>query len=292
MSKAVLRVVLDTNVFSPQTYARLADSRFLELCKRGRVAPLYGHVFFDEMLRAYGNDQIRDDLLQRWLPMMVNTAPRLCDQLSAIWQRELVQGRGPHADIFMRPAEQRRLLAALAELPADGSWPGWEETRAERESEQQKRGRQRKTVIAMRAESVEAMKERGLRGFKPGSEQWPDIRDRLLDEVGRELMPSQVPSANPIILADRWASEKSKYAYYTAFAENMVYLNAYGMLHPNGQVDVNAQSDLDLMTHLLRADALVTDEKGFMATAFADLWKPRGKLIFSSDEFVSLIARF
>lgn len=56
-------------------------------------------------------------------------------------------------------------------------------------------------------------------------------------------------------------------------------------------IDVNAQPDLDLMTHLLSADALITNEKGFMRRAFDDLWRPRGKVLFTSEEFATFLRR-
>lgn len=52
-----------------------------------------------------------------------------------------------------------------------------------------------------------------------------------------------------------------------------------------------AGADLDVMTHLLHADALVSNETRFMRTAFDDLWRPKGKIIFTSSEFAAFLLK-
>ena len=81
------------------------------------------------------------------------------------------------------------------------------------------------------------------------------------------------------------------YPYFTAFVRNMTYMGYFSATRPNDAIDLNAQADLDLMTHLLRAHALVTNETGFMRKAFEDLWRPRGKVGFTSQEFAEFIRK-
>jgi hypothetical protein len=45
------------------------------------------------------------------------------------------------------------------------------------------------------------------------------------------------------------------------------------------------------MTHLLRADALVSNETGFLRYAFDDLWRPKGKVLFNSQQFVAFLEK-
>jgi hypothetical protein len=71
----------------------------------------------------------------------------------------------------------------------------------------------------------------------------------------------------------------------------MLYIGFCAMTRPNDKIDLNAQADLDLMTHLLRADVLVSNEEGFLRKAFDDLWRPRGKVLFTSEEFARFIER-
>ena len=71
LSNAVLRVVLDTNVFMPSTFHHIDESRFRDLCRSGRIVPVYGHVVLEETFRAYGIEAKRIELGQaldaKWL---------------------------------------------------------------------------------------------------------------------------------------------------------------------------------------------------------------------------------
>ncbi len=96
---------------------------------------------------------------------------------------------------------------------------------------------------------------------------------------------------NPAAVADRWAKDKAQYRFFTTFVMNMLYIAHNAMTKPSASIDLNAQADLDLMTHLLHADALVSNETGFLRQAFDDLWRPRGKALFTSQEFVNLLEK-
>jgi hypothetical protein len=71
----------------------------------------------------------------------------------------------------------------------------------------------------------------------------------------------------------------------------MLYMTYYAAVHNNDRIDENAQADLDLMTHLLHADVLVSNETRFMRRAFTDLWEPRGKILLTSEQFVGLLGK-
>ena len=68
----------------------------------------------------------------------------------------------------------------------------------------------------------------------------------------------------------------------------MVYAMHYAMLEHNDKIDLNAQADLDLLTHLLHSQIVVSNELGFLKSAFNALWKPRGKVLMNSEDFISL----
>ena len=46
------------------------------------------------------------------------------------------------------------------------------------------------------------------------------------------------------------------------------------------------------MAHLLHAEVLVSNEKGFLRTAFDDIWKPRGKGLMTGLEFLQYLNKF
>jgi hypothetical protein len=63
------------------------------------------------------------------------------------------------------------------------------------------------------------------------------------------------------------------------------------MIKSNDKIDLNGQADLDLMTYLPHANTLVSNEAGFLHQAFEYLWRPRGKVIFTSQQFVDFIQK-
>ena len=147
-----LRVVFDTNAFDPGHFDLLAHGPLPKLFRAGRIAPIYGHVFVEETLRAYGNEQKREDLVNRWLPFIVGTTDRICNDFITIWHEELVQGRGPNTRILMPRSDYERLIARLPEIPLDGSWHAWHQSKLDRDTEDEKRAEQRRVSSSIRRE--------------------------------------------------------------------------------------------------------------------------------------------
>lgn len=288
---APLRVVFDTNAFTRDNFDVLAGSPMRKLCAAGRLTPIYGHVFLEETFRAYGSENKRQDLIERWLPFISGTADRLCDDFLGIWHKELVQGRGVKTNIFMAPKDQETLLRRLPNIPLDGSWRAWQESTAERLAEDVKREAQFATSKAMRKEVSDWRKMMNYRPKQRDTSRLDEFFEREVDGMGRQFLTTLVRCWNPVAVADRWAKSKMQYPYFTMFVINMCYAAHHAMSRHNDKVDLNAQADLDLMTHLLHADALVSNEQGFLRQAFEDLWKPKGKVVFTSHQFADFIRK-
>ena len=282
-----LRVVFDTNAFNPQDFDLIDASPMRDLCLRGRVVPIYSVPFFEEMARAYLRDKVRNALLARWLPFIVETGGRFHEDLPTIWHREVVQGAGRKLCTYMKPDVQRDMIERMRDIPPDGSWY------LVKESEQallQESGRllaQREISKGMRAEVAAELKARGIKGGH--REVADDMRHRLVPVLGSGMIERHIAPADWRAVASRWERDRASYRYFTQFVENMAYKEALFLADPSAPIDVNAQPDLDLMTFLLDADVFVTNEKRFARRAFLDLWKPRGKVIFTSAEFAKLL---
>ena len=272
MSKAVLRVVFDTNTFQPNQFELLANGPLVHLCKVGRIVPVYGHVFLEEVWRSYGNEGKRAHLVERWIPFIVDTVDRFCEDFITIWHRELVQGHGRKTNIFMRPRDQRNLLRNLQHVPADGAWKAWHSTQDERAVEDGKRAAQREVSKDIRQEVADWRKAVGYCEQKHGKViPFEEFAKREIDRGGRGFIEALVRCHDPKAAANRWSRDRAAYPYFTTFVENMTYMGYYAATRPNDKIDLNAQADLDLLTHLLRADALVSNETGFLRKAAAIL---------------------
>lgn len=205
MSKSVLRVVFDTNAFSPSHFDLLANGPLAHLCAVGRIVPVYGHVFLEEVWRAYGNEGRRAHLVERWIPFIVDTVDRFCQDFITIWNLELVQGRGRKTNVFMRPLNQASLLAGLSKVPVDGSWRAWRDTEKQRTEEDAKRAVQREVSKEIRQEVAEKLKAAGYnRQQHGGPAPFEEFLAREIDQAGRGFIHAQVKCHNPDEIWRRW----------------------------------------------------------------------------------------
>ena len=285
-----MRVVFDTNALSNESFDLLAASPLRKLARSGRIKPVFGHVFMEETMRTYGAERRRADLVNRRLPFLADTATLICNDFLEIWHSELVQGKGIHARIFMTPLARERLIAAWRNVPADGSWGAWNESAVAREEEDRKREAQKQTLRGIRDEII-AWKMKV--NYDPDKHGIPNLLRYVADNLvfaGKLFIPALVKSKNPQEVAARWSSAPDAYPYFTTFVKNMLYVAHHAATRPDA-IDLNAQADLDVMTHLLHADALVSNERRFMRTAFDDLWRPRRKVLFTANYFASFLSK-
>lgn len=282
----VLRVVLDTNVFSPSHFDSLRNSPFRGLCARGRVQPIYPGVMIEEVLQSYGSPLARPQLLADWIPMILDTAPRLCDDLVSIFRKELVQGRGPNAMIFMPAPKERQVRDQLTSIPADGSWDLMDATRLEREDAQRKRVARRETSKDMRQVVARQARQRGLK-IVPGSipATFTPGKEDLVELMAKALLQKFVSPNGWQSLFAAWRRRKGHYPFFTQFAQDVVFQEVHFMTDHASGIDINAQADLEILMHLLRADAIVSNETGFLKEAFSANWRQKGKVLFTSNEF-------
>lgn len=292
MGKTALRVVFDTNTFTPERFELLANGPLLQLCKAGRIIPVYGHVFMEEMWRAYGNERRRSHLVERWIPFISATVRRFCDDFINIWDRELVQGHGRKTNIYMPKRQQQLLLANLSKVPMDGSWRAWDSAKQQLAEEDAKRAAQRAVSASIRKEVADELKAVGYKKKQHGGPlPFTEFLSREIDHAGQCFVKALFKCHDPEGVATRWSRDKDAYLFFTAFVRNMTYLGYYAATRDNDRIDLNAQADLDLMTHLLHADALVSNETGFLRHAFDDLWRPKGKIVFNSEQFAEFVKK-
>ncbi|MGH7604691.1 MAG: hypothetical protein ACRENK_11935 [Gemmatimonadaceae bacterium] len=287
-----VRVVFDSNIFDVENFEALEKSLLLTLFRKRRVVPVYGHVFVEETLRAYGAAGKRDFLANRWLPFIVATCDSICNDFNGIFHEELVRGRGPHARRLMARRDYERFKTWMPKIPLDGTWRVWHASKAERDIEDGKRAAQREVSKDIRAEVADWKK---AVGYQPNKHGVPDFARYIrteIDHAGRAFVGSLVQANDKPAIADRWARNKPFYPYFTEFVFDMLYMAYYSMTKPSAPIDLNAQADLNVMAHLLQAEVLVSNEKGFLRTAFEEIWKPRGKVLMTGPEFLQYLSKF
>jgi hypothetical protein len=285
-----MRVVFDTNALSNNSFDLLEASPMRDLVRRGRIKPVYGHVFIEETMRTYGSDKRRADLVARRLPFLADTAALICNDFLDIWQSELIQSRGIHARIFMQSKTRARLVAAWRNVPADGSWRAWNESADARQEEDRKRAVQKDISRGIRDEIVAWKREVSYAPSRHGISELQRYIAENLVFAGKLFIATLVKSKNPTEVANRWSRGPDAYPFFTTFVKNMLYIAHHAATRPDA-IDLNAQADLDVMTHLIHAEVLVSNETRFMRTAFEDLWRPRKKVLFTASEFAMFLTK-
>lgn len=286
---APVRVVFGSNIFSVKNFDSLEKSPLRRLFAARRLSPIYGHVFIEETLRAYGSAGKREQLVARWLPFVIATCDCICRDFNGIFHEELVRGCGPHARKFMRRRDYERLKQQLPHVPLDGTWRAWHASKAEREVEDQKRAAQREISKEIRAEVVDWKNAIAYRPEKHGLPNFGGYVQTEIDHAGRAFISTLINSRDPGEVANRWSRNKRFYPYFTEFVYDMLYMGFYAMTKPDAVLDLNAQADLNVMAHLLQGDILVSNERGFLRTAFNDLWKTRGKVLMTGQQFLEYL---
>lgn len=285
----MLRVVFDTNVFRPDTFDLIEQSSLIAQYRARRITPIYCPIFLEEVTRAYGIPGKRKELVNRWLPFIEKTTSRITEELPRIFHMELVEGKGPKADFHMRRKVQKYLFSQLRNAPEEGTWNIWEQSKNERDHSDHKRKATHKIIGTMRAQMGEWRRNATQQELNSPTPLYWQYSNNELDNMGRKFMPRLISPANPYAIADVWSRYKDKFPFYTGYIHNMLYLCYYAMTKPNNRIDPNATADLEIMLYLIHADAIVSDEEGFLKTAFHDLWQPKGKLFFSVKEFIQFI---
>lgn len=281
------RVIFDRSAFHGDDFQRLKGSRLETLCRHGLIRVFHTPIFLEETLDMYGTKQH-----EMWcqLPFVLG----ICNggifrPIRKIWHDELVRNRGLGARILWNAKERRRFENALQRgYTSDGHWIDWVATASERDDKHGKKANQKQTYGEVRQELPKLLKEKGHQ--QPlASCQYIDYRKSELDIYGRAVIESQVHSKNNLALQDRWSRHKERFPFMTAFTDGFIYAGYYAAIKQNSPIDRNAQADYEHMTYLHHADILVSADARFQRDAFMELWEPRGKVLYTPEEFIQFI---
>lgn len=284
----MIGVIFDRSAFHGEYFEMLRRSYLEVACRRGLIRVSHTQIFLAETLAMYDRPATRAELLEQ-LPFTLSIANGgVFRPLGDILHDELVRGLGPHSRVLCSPAE----LAGFDQMANDPSssgtyWNAWLATVGERDEAYRKKTVQKQVYGEIRQGLGDALK--GLGHRQPLSNyRFEDHLDRTLEENGRVIIGSQVPSKNNLALQNRWAKDMVRYPFMTAFAQGFAYAGYYAAIQP-GKIDRNAQPDYEQMLFLQHADILVSRDAGFLRDAFMTLWKPRGKVLMTPDEFLTFV---
>lgn len=288
-----MRVIFDRSAFHGDSFTALVSSPLRKLVAAGRVSVYHTQVFLDETITAYGSPRATDDW-KAHLAFAIEVCSGIYLDKEEIWRNELVRGQGPRARHLIpnKPTKDYdslpRLLDRLRRVSESGDLrKEWLESAAEREEAQTKRNNQRGTARGIRVEVADSLKAGGFTG-KLRDYPFSELKKTGFIRVGKMLM-SLVDSRRSETLACQWARCPTRFPYYSAFIEGLVYSIYYAGFEQNEPIDRNAQADFEQLAYLLWADVVVSNDERFFRSAFDTLWKPRGKRLESAQSFAALL---
>ena len=288
-----MRIIFDRSAFHGDNFTALVNSPLRKLVAAGRVSVCHTQVFLDETITAYGSQRASDDW-KTHLAFAVDICSGIYLDKEEIWGNELVRGQGPHArhllpnkptknyDSLPRILERLRRVAESGDLRKE-----WLESAAEREETQTKRNNERGIALGIRSEIADVLKARGFTG-RLGDYTFSQFRKTGFLRVGKRFM-SLVDPRRGDFLACQWAMCPTRFPYYSAFVEGVLYSIYYAGFEHNQTIDRNAQADFEQLAYLLWADVVVSNDERFFRSAFEALWKPRGKRLESAQSFAALL---
>jgi len=286
-----MRVVFDTSSFHYNTFPKLKNSTLIKRTKAGSVIPMYGPVFLEEIINTFGVEGKRHLLINDWIPFILATVHRFVDERDAILHRELIQGHGKKTNIYMPRKAHENVARVLNNVPIIGTWQYWEKSKRDREIARKTQANNFDLFRKTRAKTNE-WRRASRSNISPLPLLFSLYVNEELAKSGRVLLSYYLKSAKakyPEAILDRWAKSPHDYPYSSTFVSNMLY-HAFYTVKPNDRLDPNADADSHIMLNLLRGDILVSDETGFLNTAFNDIWRPKGKILLTVDEFVNVIS--
>lgn len=286
-----MRIIFDRSAFHGDCFDDLIASPLGRKVAGNRVTVFHTPIFIDETLSTLGSSRAGD----RWRDELKFCAD-ICNggvflTKDDIWHNELVCGDGPDARRTFPDRRTRRyersledILETLRTVAATDDLSGpWEAGRLEREKTYRKKDGQHGLFREARTTYSEKLRL----GANPW-QSWAEVRRTDLLPTGRSMV-KLVSKRHAAKLADIWAQRPDYFPFYTAFIEGMLYSLYYAMTEQNSKLDRNAQADYEQLAYLVWADVIVSNDQSFLTKAFDAIWRPRGKHLYSSQQFTGLL---
>jgi hypothetical protein len=284
-------VVFDRSAFHRARFDLLSKSALLPLTKCGAITVHHSDAFLEETISMYVKEKNHTEL-RRQLPYILEICNgRWFRATLDIWDRELRLNQGVDTDVFeeepVRTIAQNKMLEAVAR---GGEWPEFKSALPEKDVERGKQEGFRRALLKMRRD-IEAYKksDRSLR-HQPA----PSVEEFIHHEIesfGAIVIAKHIATSYSMTLKNRWKAHKDRYPFFTTGLEGRAYAAWHAMVEHNKRIDPNAQVDVEMLTCLNRADAIVSADTRFQKDCFDVLWKPRGKLFLTPEEFAGRVNR-
>lgn len=281
-------LILDRSSLHGENFDLLKASSLLSKVRRKCIIIHHTPIFIEETLAFCENPQ-HWDTAKIQLPFITEMCNGCWFQLrDPLWHQELVEDRGPKVNPFLAPSERARIEAEMRRITVNPQNPELRDALDARHAERLKRDAQGSIFREIREEI--AQKKRDRPQLKQQGK--PSLQGFLSTETaffGTKIIDGLIPSKYKRVVRDRWTRNKARYPYFTNFVQGLLYAGYHAMLETNERIDPNAQADIEQLSYLHDADIIVSNDVSFQQSAFRELWKPKGKVFFTTEQFLDYI---
>lgn len=279
------RILIDRSAFHGDGFEKLLEANLLSAAKRKCISIGLTPILLTETMRLWEREGNRQILIKQ-LPILIDIPAVWFRSSAEIWERELVRNELISATAVYGPKEIARQKSVLRSEPDLAEV--FSESALARQEEQKRKSRLNGIRKEMRQEIGSQLK--ALRGQKFEKGGFAPFQARMIDEIGAELIAKFYPSRRHSEIAHRWSRDKEKYRYFTSFVKGYLYDAYYACAELNSPIDRNAQDDYEQLCYLNDSDVMVTSDMRFMKSAFEELWRPKGKQLWSVGRLAAFLS--
>lgn len=275
-------ILFDRSAFHGSRFEALRHSPLNTLIQRGTILVSHTPVFLEETLLLLQGNMAE---VRKQLPFILSICNgRWFLERDRLWREELVKNKGRAANVYYNTKQRKQEERLLLDFIKGDSIDGYEKVIAAIDEGRRIQAFQHSTFKSLREGMAKF--NRTNPGQKHARPTFKEYCAALFEETGRKAIKDMVITKNEN-LADMWSRNPVDYPYFTSMVEGMLYAAFYALTEHSKGIDKNAQMDIEHLVHLNDADIVVSCDERFMKDAFRELWEPRGKRYFSTEQFVS-----
>jgi hypothetical protein len=282
-----VKIIFDRSAFHRDRFDLIKGSRLSQLTEEGKILVFHITVFLEETLHMTrsGKQNAKAELKRQWpflrsicnggwfYPLVFGEPPKLKSICDAELSRSYRESSWPIVPSLVRSKSEAQLSELVEESvqPAGlkSAIPIWDE------NEQKK-----KTVKGLLVD----LRNRRL---MQKNETFDQYYQSQADEAASFLIHRTLALSEPQVKLAAWRHDPQSFPHFTAYLESSIFGMYDAERNQNARLDSNWLDDLEQLCFLADVDAIVSSDLGFMKRAFEALWEPRGKLLFTPEEFVA-----
>jgi hypothetical protein len=284
-----VKIIFDRSAFHRDRFDLIKGSRLSQLTEEGRILVFHTVTFLEETLRMTrsGKQNAKAELKRQWpflqsicnggwfYPLLFGDPPKLrsvCDVELSGSPREI---SWPIVPTFVRSnseAKFNKLVEESVQLPElNNAVPIWDEN-------EHKKKLGKALLVDLRN-----------RHMIQKNENFEQYYQSQADSAAYLHIHKTLALSEPQVKLVAWRNNPQNFPHFTACLRNTIFGMYDAERNQSASLDLNWLDDAEQLCFLVDVDAIVSSDQAFMKRAFDELWKPKGKRMFTPEEFVAVL---